>query len=284
MSTFELGSDEADFGRAIEDAVVSTIAAERDGTPNKILRAEAIRWTQSSWFFLVALLSLIVCRFAEAHFLGQAAWQRRLEWLSLQYADPSNLPDSTEYTPDPYQRLTTVFRAESSFEDARRITQKWLEIERHLIVFVLFLWIGWLYVVCFNSGLSPGRALITFTVCFIFGTCALSVADQGVDSFAAHRVSPMITDFVDTLSIPIPTIRPVLVVETTPVTPYALAANTAATSKPAFGIGTPENALSSDRPFGDQIEPALYALYIFVPALEVHQESKRSISTVPAAI
>ncbi|MGF6855458.1 hypothetical protein [Paraburkholderia sp. CI3] len=243
-----------------------------------------IQRIQSSWLCLVAFLSLVVCRFAEADFLGQSAWQRRLEWLSLQYTDPSICPASAEYTPDPYERLTAVFRAEGSFEDARRITQKRLAIERHLRVFVLFRWIGWLYEACFNSGLAPGRALATFTGCIIFGTLAVSVADHGVNSSMVHRVSPMVGRFVDTLSIPIPSIRPVLVVETTTVTPYALVSNTAAASKPAFGLGTPENALSSDLPCGDQIEPSLYALDIFVPALEVHQESKCGISTEPAAI
>ena len=222
----------------------------------------------------LAVIGLMFWILSEADF-RTPAWRSRMQWLNLQYK--TRRPTRDEYLPEPYESLAKAFRLEGEYDEARRITSARLTIERKLNVHVMFRWLVWLYALCFDYGLSPLRAVVTFISCIAVGWAAVTVADAGFDQSRFDKSLP--GQMLGSLNIKIPPIRPVLVVDANAVTSIAsLDLQTGRQTPKLLGPdikGTSPEELSC----GELIEPLLFALDVFVPALELHQESKCSLST-----
>jgi hypothetical protein len=190
---------------------------------------------------------------------AQPASRQRLQWLTRQYPRPGRQRNDTDYSPDAYERLTQAFRATGNYADARSITRARLRIERQLT--------GWsftrpfraLYDWLFDSGQSPARAATTFIACVMFGWLATNIADHGSTLLGLKPVLMLETSTVNSLVVP--------------------GEKSPGTFRPGLLIASSKTAQFDELACGDDIEPLLYALDVFVPALELHQEGRCSITT-----
>jgi hypothetical protein len=197
-------------------------------------------------------------------------WRARLTWLNLQYPDRS--PALAYFRPGAYDQLAQSFRMAGADEDARNIVSERLRLERQLTERGLIYPFRWLFDVLFMHGLSPVRALVVFIVGIMIGIGGVTVADQG--STRAIEAIPLLSEALNRLNIPTPHIDPVLMVETRTVNSSFIPAGK--TRRPALlpgGVDTPE------MPCGDLIDPRLYAIELFVPALDLHQEERCSVAS-----
>lgn len=207
-------------------------------------------------------------------------WQHRLEWLNKQYSQIP--PKRTEYKPQPYEQLAKVFRSEGNHGFALQILIEKLRLERH----VLGRWnprrLGsWFLDRMFGYGLLWLPVLRTFILCWLIGWAGAEIANQG-------HLSWPIVGAQGNLAVPFLMVpQPVLVVDALPVSTLALTddieekvntpiAREAVTSSPG-------GRFVKEIRCGDQIEPALYALDVFVPLLDLKQESKCTISAAQSA-
>ena len=190
-----------------------------------------------------------------------SASANRLRWLDMQYQAPARTPNIDNYSPDVYDRLTRAFRAAGYYADARAVTRERLRVERRIAGTSFARPFQAAYALLFDSGLSPRRAIITFIGCISIGWAAAHVADHGSQWLG---------------------LAPVLVIETNTVSSLAVpSGGTTHSFLPGLPIGTTGNAAGDELPCGDEIEPLLYALDVFVPALEIHQEARCAITTGP---
>jgi hypothetical protein len=118
--------------------------------------------------------------------------------------------------------------------------------------------------------------IVTFLMCWVVGWLVVDLANYG------HlRWPPVGSHGVPVVSfVKLP--RPILVVDAAPVSTLALTDDME--EKPDAPTARESVTLSPDGHFvkeircGDQIEPALYAMDVFVPLLDLKQESKCTIS------
>jgi len=178
---------------------------------------------------------------------GDEVWTRRLQWLDLQFFDKEH-PHSTEFTPGAYEQLAKTLRADGSDEDARKITSAKLTRES----VVSSKWsrkIIWgLFKLCFGYGFSPLKALTTFVLCIAVGSATVWIADS----------------------------RGVLVANTSP--PETMIFKEGGGYSVHSVIGKGETGLGDEPPCGKRISPVLYALDVFVPVLDLRQQSTCSVS------
>ena len=193
----------------------------------------------------------------------KTARAQRLEWLALQYPLPKRRPNIDDFSPDVYDRLARALRGVGYYGDARAITRERLHVERQVSGISFARPFLFLYALLFNSGMSPARAVLTFLVCIAIGTAAVYVADRGWP----------------------PNIDPVLVLETTTVNSLVVPSEESANSfVPGLLIGAAKTASRDEIRCGHEIEPALYALEAFVPALEIGQERRCVITPKPKGV
>jgi uncharacterized protein YjbI with pentapeptide repeats len=186
---------------------------------------------------------------------------QRLEWLALQYPSPERRPNIEDFSPDVYDRLARAFRGAGYYGDARAITRERLHVERRISGISFARPFLFLYAFFFDSGMSPARAVATFLCCIAIGAAAVYVADRGL----SH-----------------PRIDPVLVRETTTVNSLVVPSQESAHAfVPGLLIGATTTAAVDELSCGHAIEPALYALEAFVPALEIGQERRCAITADP---
>ncbi len=194
----------------------------------------------------------------------QTARAKRLRWLALQYSPPGRRPNIDDFSPDVYDRLARALRAAGYYGDARAIIRERLHVERQISGFVFARPFLFLYALLFDSGMSPARAMATFLGCVAIGWAGAYVADHG---------SPWLH------------IRPVLVLETSTVNSLVVPSRDLDHGfVPGLLIGAATSAVVNELPCGKEIEPALYALDAFVPALEIGQERRCSITAGPAGL
>lgn len=210
----------------------------------------------------LALTIAIVC-FREWRIAPTLA-EGRIQWLGRQYKDRKPRPE--EYRPEPYERLARYFRGEGLYAEARRIARARLDLERKLKTFVLLRPALWCYGLLFDYGMSPVRAINVFLAFILVGSIGVYVADNGLDPHKPPPVAP----FVSRLPTAIPS---VLVVDAMPVNPVAV------DKEARFDAPGGSGATTSELDCGAQIEPIVYALDVFVPALDLRQESKCAVTT-----
>jgi len=191
----------------------------------------------------------------------------RLKWLRKQYSNDK--PNHKEYSPSAYERLSKYFRDEGLYDDARRVTIEQLTLERKFRTFGPWRPFVWLFGVCFDYGLSPLRAVTTFIVLIFVGWGAATVADQGL------QWTPPFEPQLNRAGFWALQIDPVLEVTTSTV-------NSVATPDRRFKFVPALAGMAKSAPSslacGNQIEPLLYAIDTFVPAINLDQNNRCSIS------
>lgn len=209
--------------------------------------------------------------------------QRRKRWLMLQYSDKLYEPAETakarpakpqmallsldDYNPQPYEELARALFAEGQFTNARDILifrsdmDNWLHVSNglrrpgliHRMVALLRLLVMWPFSKAFAYGLKPSRSLAAFAFCIVLGWVGI---------FAALRTDAM-------------------VVETTPI---AIAIRQTDSMHLGMvlvpGSTAPAGMFESiDRlDCGGEIDPLLYAFDVFVPLLDLRQETQCRMS------
>jgi hypothetical protein len=176
------------------------------------------------------------------------AWERRLRWLSLQFLTPGKI-EKKEYTPDAYEQLVKGFNAIGSYDDARSISSARLSLESRLHKPLLFRWIVALFRLFFNYGFSARRAVLTFALCILLGWWAVMWANS-------HHI--LVVNMGE------PETR---IFEQTKGTPAIWALE--------VENGVPKTQVRV--PCDQKIHPFLYALDVFVPVLDLHQQAVCSI-------
>ena len=181
-------------------------------------------------------------------------WKRRIKWLDLQYFDRDE-PQMSEFTPGAYEQLVRTLNVDGSYEDARRIASAKLTQETIVSAKLSRKIIWGPFRLLFDYGLSPTRAVCTFILCIAIGAAAAEVADTGVSWFGG--------------------IGKVLVVNTNP--PETLIVDEGSTASIHSIRGDKKSLYMDEVPCGDRIRPVLYALDVFVPVLDLRQQTACSI-------
>lgn len=199
----------------------------------------------------------------------------RIRWLNLQYTGRFTWQNKNDYSPGPYEQLVRVFRAQGFFKEARQIAMHRLCVERQMKTSIFARPISYLYWMTFGYGLSSLRALITFGVCIVIGATAVGVANGNFES----KTPPSYLGAVRPMVSYLPSVPPMLVVNSTAVNAVVMTNEETKVTVPATARGSSQNATTEEVMCGNQIEPLLYALDVFVPALDLQQESRCAVST-----
>jgi hypothetical protein len=234
-----------------------------------------------SRYALFGLSAVAVCLIGN-HFLEPVpTWKLRRRWLNLQYTSRCHIFNKDEYSPSPYEHLTKTLRSHGLFEDARRIAIERLRLQRKMRGSMLFKPIDILFSFTFRYGLSSTRAIMTLCFFIGFGWLSVAVANCGFDP-SVLRTSGI--HVVDRNVKRLPHIDPVLVINVSAVNSFVLTDTGTNQPMPALGRSTTQNASTEELPCRRQIEPLLYALDVFIPALDINQETRCTISTRPSAL
>jgi hypothetical protein len=189
-------------------------------------------------------------------FLYRGVWERRLRWLSLQYFNPDD-PNQREYSPDAYQHLANGLNATGSFADARRITSARLSLEaRWKLLGRYVIWAP--FRALFDYGLSVRRAVFTFVFCIALGTCATSVISDSGYRWLPHFASYMM-------------------LATAPPETRLFDPGNGKVQVLAIEANSIKDVYAKPVLCGDRIDPFLYALDVFIPVLNLHQQEVCSI-------
>ena len=229
--------------------------------------------THAAWgpaALVAAVLGLVVGLFGTVD-LGHTRATERLAWLNKQYVRGNVKASPDLYTPEPYERLIKHFRTSGHYRDAWRVASERLTIENGVQTSRPLRFAMSLFHLFFDYGLSPVHALSTFTVCILLGWGAVTIADQGF----AQRL-PFEAE-LSRAGISAPHIKPVLELSAQPVSTLA--------TKDGAHIGLVRVATPvSHIPCGGEIEPLLYAIDSFIPAIDLDQRNRCSVSTDDGAL
>jgi hypothetical protein len=165
----------------------------------------------------------------------------RLQWLDQQYFD-RNEPQVPEFTPGAYEQLVKTLNIDGLYEDANRITSARLDRERELSRSLGHKAIWGFLCVAFGYGFSRWKALRTLLICIVVGWAMAYVADYGLN---VPHLSPL---------------------------GKVLIANHSVSGNKAQEEDL-KNAVDCD----NRIQPFLYAIDVFVPVLDLKQQSACSI-------
>ena len=219
---------------------------------------------------VAAVLGLVIGLFGTVD-LGHTRATERLAWLNKQYVRGNVKASPDLYTPEPYERLIKHFRTSGHYRDAWRVASERLTIENGVQTSRPLRFAMSLFHLFFDYGLSPVHALSTFTVCILLGWGAVTIADQGF----AQRL-PFEAE-LSRAGISAPHIKPVLELSAQPVSTLA--------TKDGAHIGLVRVATPvSHIPCGGEIEPLLYAIDNFIPAIDLDQRNRCSVSTDDGAL
>lgn len=236
----------------------------------------------SIFFVILSIVLFFASDWLERFWHGRSA-ECRIGWLNLQYDRPKR-PKHWEYTPEPYECLTQAFRTAGFFVASKRIASRRYQLDCSLVTSPLYRPIIRLFGFFFDYGLSPPRAILTFLTCLCIGWLGVSVENgyhlksQVIQVptgwLGYHRV-------VKTPDIGIAT--PVLVVNTSTVNSVATSEGDREGGELVTGVLTAPRSQVETRaiPCGEQIDPLLYAVDVFVPALDLGQEQRCQVSGKP---
>jgi hypothetical protein len=187
---------------------------------------------------------------AESSKKDYSLWKHRAVWLRLQYFNHLNPSDTREFSPDAYEQVISSMKATGSYEDAKRISSIRITNDRQneLRGAPRSVWAA--FRVLFDYGFSVRRALVSFIFCLAIGALAAYIADW-------HKVL--------VFNVGTPQSRLILSKKDDPAVHVIM--------PPAGEVDDPE-----DVPCGHHIEPALYALDVFVPVIDLKQREACSIA------
>lgn len=185
--------------------------------------------------------------------------RRRLRWLEQRRAREERSQDRSHpepFLPQPYTQLARVLRDQGVEAEARQVDAQRIHIERwHLarqsLGGLIALPFFGLYRIFFLYGLSPFRALSTFAICLALGWAGTAFVNRsnGLLVQSTSTVATAISMSGDT---------------TTPIVPY----------EPKSGKASVD--------CGTTISEPLYAIDVFIPLLDLRQETRCDIRSVTA--
>jgi hypothetical protein len=234
---------------------------------------------------------------------------RRMNWLWLQFTSllyekdvRHAMPDLNTYSPHAFEQVAKALRAEGWFEYANDVLiyrydmDNWLHVRArqkkywsrpsfaglsapqiatslprrlggsafHLNAAI----IKYLFGRTFGYGLKPALAFATFLACIIVGWLGVTIANNGAPAFLAPYLE----------------VKPVLIVETVPmavgidgqrrgVGPLIFRWPNDLTPAPQMQELAPVIATRDEIPCDDQINEFLYAVDVFIPLLDLRQET-----------
>jgi len=190
---------------------------------------------------------------------------QHIAWLNLHYKDPEH-PTQDEFTPSAYDALAKLLRDEGYETESKKVLAAKLTVKRKVSTpwYAMPGW--WVYHRLFGYGLSPLNPFATMVTLLLFGWGAAWVADHDLPWLWHHEhVLVVTTSTVNTLAVEDPETGKELTtaVEYGGKTP---------------GQGTGLVPVTNEIPCGKRIDPLLYAIEVFVPALDLHQTSLCEIS------
>jgi hypothetical protein len=193
----------------------------------------------------------------------------RLDWLARQ-GPPKARPS---FKPEPYERLSRYYRSQGQYDDARRVARRKLDLERKLRAPIMLRPLFWMYAKLFDHGMGPERAVVVFLACIVAGAGGVSIAANGLElTLDPGRLHDRLGEMAP-IQMRTP---PVLVIDAAPVQPASRG------DRPTF-LDAPAGA-SDDLPCGGAVEPSIYALDAFIPALDLKHERRCSVSEAPEAV
>jgi hypothetical protein len=247
------------------------------------LREYSGQYTVAILIILGVVTGLLVISLAVSELRASLPqWRARRRWLNRQYPHRLISLNEDSYDPSPYEHLTRVLRSQGLFVDARRIASRRLSLERRLRTPAAYRLVLWLYWLCFDYGLSSWRALLTFLICITLGAYAVGIADYG---YSAHNAQiPYLPRAVSQqfLSM-LPQINRVLVIQANPVNSTVEETPDKRGHMLVFDKASHNDAVEGELACGNLIEPLLYATDVFIPALDLQQETRCMISTKDSA-
>jgi hypothetical protein len=186
---------------------------------------------------------------------GKEVSLRRHNWLDLQYFDAEK-PQIAEFTPGAYEQVVKVLNADGQYDDADRISTNLIMRENSVSPRLSRKTLGSVFGLLFRYGTSPRRAGLWFALFLLTGTVGAYVADYGVTWYGKGPAS-------------LGWIGKVLVMHHTSIEGGQAGEYSATT---ADRTGTPK-----DEPCDQAIFPPLYAVDVFVPVLNLHQQTACTI-------
>lgn len=208
-----------------------------------------------------------IVRFIRGHLrIRDSDVSRRLAWLELSHGEH----DASHFNPQPYEHLARVWRSEGKFHAADEVTFQRLQQERRRPP-AMFGFVKWALIeVPFKWGLSVPRAGLTVLLCIFIGWMGTEAANHG-----EIRVPPISTHRGE-WSVPVPG-GPVLMTQLTAVSAVASRAADTGNVEPVVVAGPVSDPLDEIE-CRDQVETLFFAVDVFVPFLDLRQESECAIS------
>jgi hypothetical protein len=185
-----------------------------------------------------------------------------IDWLNRQYERPAQ-PSKEEFTPSAYDQLARVLREEGHDSEAKKVLSAKFSAKRKVDVIPLGRPFWRMYHIFFDYGLSAFNAFVTFGLCIVFGWCAVAVANNSFTIGRWHH-------------------KALLVITTNAVNTVAFADNNNPDAPAQVGVQTSNQPPTPEIQCGKhRIDYPLYALEVFVPALDLNQTKLCEISSAP---
>jgi hypothetical protein len=211
-------------------------------------------------------------------------WRSRHAWLVQQYG-PSRKPSFNNWNAQPFVRAVNSLNAMGDHYGANRLNAKRLTYERQIERQAperwrqIGAWIAqpfrWLYGFCFDHGQSPASAIVTFVSCIVIGCFGASLMAYGSQATLwpggalwpggpAWAAGPPLEGMGSGKGA-LFSMAPVLEVE-------IQAVDNVETAGGAFA-----ELRSGSASICDNIQPWIFALDVFLPLVDLHQESQCAI-------
>jgi hypothetical protein len=186
----------------------------------------------------------------------------RQDWLDRQYFDKDH-PQRAEFTPGAYQQLVKTLNSDGLYDEAREISSAKLTQENSVSDKISRKVFWWLFKFGFGYGLSPPKAVRTFVFFLILGSLSAWIAGEGIPWLPLFRLQP---------------IKPVLFLNTTP--PQTMIVEEKGSKFSIHPLkAADKTAVHMDEvPCDGRVNPVLYALDVFVPVLDLRQQTTCSIA------
>jgi uncharacterized protein YjbI with pentapeptide repeats len=204
----------------------------------------------------------------------QLARERNRAWLYLQFpdGDPSKQPEGKAFSPQPHEHLALLLRRQGEVDQAIEVTLDRLHLERMLTLSRTKRVLSKFMDTFFKHGLRPEWGIGWCLVFLLVGGIFFDYTNYGyLRWLPASSTSWLYLD------------KPVLVVDAAAVSPLIQ------TNRNGFGNPSMQLAANNDLRLapearcGEQVDPVLYPIDLFVPLLNLRQQDKCTITTRPSA-
>ncbi|GGW86231.1 hypothetical protein [Salegentibacter mishustinae] len=199
-------------------------------------------------------------------------YKLRKFWLLKQFSTWP--PKKEDYKPQPFEQAAKVFKQNGQYKESIYILISKLRIERGLFYPWFQVPLMWIWDHFFGFGIKTWIVLRTFVLFFLIGWASVSLANSGKLSFSWKNYNYNLLAIAE----------PVLIVDVNSVTSYATSYEENFIKVRETAIPTLEGNFARVIPCGNNVEPSLYALDVFVPLLDLKQDTECKISGEPTAL